>query len=401
MTVRTLKENTNERLDWKDQLSEIKGNFQPPPPMSPQEWQTFKKRMKSSVEKAAVALELSPIVLANRLKSMGITINRRRKLTTKDYIPLIKRFKADFYQQNLKYFKEFLPPPSRDNKHVHVGSSKIEKKGQVLRAKPMEQRYVPVIEIKNLLVNWENVHFEDFAIVIKDGINYSMPFAFSEARKSFKFLKKYILGLKREPLQVIMIGNKIISIENLEQLKDLVTILKVRNEFIEQFKKSVPVSIKSILKIIEPLSVHFLVEVAKANTEDFNFIDYLTEKQAPEYKPIPVFEIIPTGQTFHSEDTFIFTIRIGSTYYLIWESTLPGRATYIFTATAESYEETVQQIYDYIASAQKAKRMKLRKKDEQAAEMNCLTYITHSSFDHWKEKLERVIMFSGLFSQSI
>ncbi|PIG96371.1 hypothetical protein CS542_08880 [Pedobacter sp. IW39] len=67
-------------------------------------------------------------------------------------------------------------------------------------------------------------------------------------------MKKYILSLKREPLNVLEIRSKI---KNIEQLKDMVTILKVKHEFLEQFEKEKSVSIKSILKFIEPLSTTF------------------------------------------------------------------------------------------------------------------------------------------------
>ena len=194
------------------------------------------------------------------------------------------------------------------------------------------------------------------------------------------------------PLEVQFLGNQIKQIKNRELLKEVVTTLKVRDEFITQFEKQKSVTVKTILALIRPLGSFFLAEIAKSRMEEIDCVEYLTQSQDSEFKPVPAFEVISNGHIVTTEDTFIFTISYQGRLYLVWQSTLHGRATYMFTTNLEDYEETIQNIYDYIASHQKAKRMKLRKKDLQVGDLNCIAFITHSSFEHWKEKLTQAIL---------
>ena len=63
----------------------------------------------------------------------------------------------------------------------------------------------------------------------------------------------------------------------------------------------------------------------------------------------------------------------------------------MFTTDLDRYELAVQNIYDYIASNQKAKRISLRIEDAHISEMNYGIFITRCSFENWKEKLNKLI----------
>jgi hypothetical protein len=384
--------------NWKDQLSQIKKTLPIPEPTAQvkKEWKRYGRDLSPTLIKAAAQLRTSvDMILAycyDHKISLDITSYQQR-IKPKHFALMIKNFDPRTY----RYFEFYLQDKAiqQVKQPVKQGSKPPRLRKKVILVEPAE----PVKQIYNvstpscqwLEIGWSNVIFEDFNILVKYGNNYSRPFPIAESRKSFKFLKKYILSLKLEPLNVLLIGNQIKEVKNIEQLKDMVTILKVKHEFLEQFEKEKSVSIKSILTFIEPLSSSFLIEIAKASAEEVNCIDYLSELQDTNFKPVPAFEVVPHGNSMTTEDTFIFTVQSQMHLYLVWESTLNGRATYIFVTDSDHYEMTIQSIYDYIASHQKAKRMKLRKKDEHTAELNYHAYITHSSFSHWKEKLLKAI----------
>jgi hypothetical protein len=383
---------------WKDQLAQIKDTLPIPEPNAQvkKEWKRYSKDLSPTLIKAAAQLKTSvDMILAycyDHKISLDITSYQQR-INAKHFVLMIKKFDPRTYKYFEFYFQEKIIQQVKQPVNQTSKRPRTRKKAVLVEPdEPPKQIYNVLTPSSQWLeIDWSDVIFEDFNVLVKYGNNYSRPFPITESRKSFKFLKKYILSLKREPLNVLLIGNEIKEIKNIEQLKDMVTILKVKNKFLEQFEKEKTVSIKSILKFIEPLSTTFLIEIAKASAEEINCIDYLSELQDANFKPIPAFEVIPHGNSTSTEDTFIFTVRSKTHLYLVWESTLNGRATYIFVTDLDHYEMTIQSIYDYIASHQKAKRMKLRKKDEHTTELNYHAYITHSSFAHWKEKLLKAI----------
>lgn len=388
------KPDLKKEVTWKDQLLQVKEMLPPPRPLPEWEWDEFKKRLKPTFERASALLKVNQETVAIYLNSIGISPRdfiQNKPATGVAYIELYKKFAAAFYLQNKIHFDEYRLEVTKQATMALLAPRPVKKRApQVLKASPMRKNYAsPEPEAVWLDVAWENIYFDDYAVKIKTGQSYSHPYTVVESRRSFKYLLKYFLSLERELFRVLMHGNRVIKIENIQMLRDAVTILKVKHEFMEQFLAGKAANIKTILASLEPLSVTFLIEVAKAMADDASYFDLLTELQDHGYKPVPAYEIIPPGN--YSEDTFIFTTSRGQVLYLIWESTIPGRATYVFTADAESYEGVIQSIYDYIASYQKAKRMKLRRNDEQITELNYHAYITHSSFAHWKEKLLKAI----------
>lgn len=96
-----------------------------------------------------------------------------------------------------------------------------------------------------------------------------------------------------------------------------------------------------------------------------------------------------------NEDTFIFAVERRAQLFLVSESTVDGRATYIFKANIDTYVDVVHAIYDYIGSPRKAKRMSLRKRDADTTSLGYDGYVTHSAFDHWQQKLETVFNFNS------
>lgn len=393
-----------QKISWQEQLSQVKDEFPLPIP-SPQvkkQWKAYSKQLQPTLIRAAAQLRITSDALFNHIRTNRIfPVNgvHQQRLKTLDFIELIKKFDPKTYKYFEYYFQDLIVSEKQKEQKQFL-LKELQKKIKVDRNKraaitpPAVSRsfripYLPPPPISQRLeIPWNDVVFNDYTITIKFDVNYSKPYPIAESRKSFKFLKKYLLGLKLKPLSVLLAGNEIKEIENLDQLKNIVTILKVRNEFIEHFEKDKTVQVKSILDLIENLPSTFLTEIAKSAADQTECITYLSRQRDLRYKLAPAYEVIANGHSIVTEETFVFTIVREEVLFLVWESTLHGRATYLFATDEQSYEEALQSIYDYIASHQKAKRMKLRKKDLQVGDFNCVAYVTHSSFEHWREKLD-------------
>jgi hypothetical protein len=395
----------HEKISWQEKLSQVQDEFPLPlpTPQLKQEWKSYSRELQPTLIRAAAQFKISSNMLLTYIKVnkiFPIRTHKGPKLKRKDFVMLVKQFDPTTYRHFEYYFQDVIIQENLIEQKrwlkQHLKQPGFKKtKSPTSRPLPLYQPYsVPTPLSQWRQVNWTDIIFEDYAIKVKYDLNFSRSFPISESRKSFKFLKKYLLTLNREPIKILLVGNEIREIENISQLKDIVTILKVRQEFIEQFEKEKTVNAKSVLELIRALPTSFLVEIAKASSDDTICIDYLTEIQDARFKPVPAFEVISNGNSIVTEDTFIFTISNKEHLFLVWESTLHGRATYIFAANPNQYELTIQSIYDYIASHQKAKRMKLRKKNADVIELNYVNFITHSSFEHWREKLTKVISVS-------
>jgi hypothetical protein len=212
-----------------------------------------------------------------------------------------------------------------------------------------------------------------------------------ESRKSFKYLKKYIKNLQLPALSILLVGTEIREIKNAEQVKEMVTLLRIKEQLIEDFQNGKTITAVSMLEKIKSVSKQFLTQMAVAGNGELMCIEYLAAQLAENFKPIPAFEIIPSGNSVSTEDTFIFVIERQAKLFLVWESTVHGRATYIFKAALDNYIDVVQAIYDYIGSPRKAKRMALRKRGTETSNLGYDGYVTHSAFDHWQQKLEAVL----------
>lgn len=300
-------------------------------------------------------------------------------------------------QKHSKVKKKTINGPKSEKKRKDKAQKRGNVKTKMVIAKSIteEVRFSNIVTLKNtqqksIEVDWQDVLFDDFMIRVKYSPHFSGPFHVSESRKSFKLLKNYILSLRLNPLKIHLKGNEIIAIENINQLHNVVRILSIKSELIDNYRKEVTTNIRSVLDSIMGINTEFLIKLAKAKNEDI-CVDHLARLQDRSFKPVPVFEIIPTGNTFNTEDTFIFTITRKNRIFLIWESTVNGRASYIFTSKENDYEDILQSIYDYISSYQRTKRMKLRTKDNSASDLNYVTFITHNSFEKWKIKLNSII----------
>lgn len=383
-------------VDWRNALLQVKDKLPVPIASSDSNGNQRlrkSKKLRYSLGEAAIRFNISKDRLILYLNKLHI--HPTQKLKAREFLLLARRFDKAYYEENKQQFDQIIHPLGRKKKRLlkQPALSKVRK--AAAGDEKAFTRQIPFSKATPISqwveISWENVFFEDYAIKVKYSEHYSGPYHVSDSRKSFIHLRKYIAGANLQPLKVLLTGNTIQKIENADQLKTVFTFLRVQSEFIEREKNDKSVTVEEILKLIEPLSSAALINVAKAIAEESNCLEYLGTLQDVERKPVPAFEVIPSANSIVTEATFIFTLRNKGRLFLVWESTRKGKATFLFTTDLEHWTESIQAIYDYIASRQRAKRMKLRMHNPDMDKLKYQTIVTHTSFRHWQEKLGYII----------
>lgn len=115
--------------------------------------------------------------------------------------------------------------------------------------------------------------------------------------------------------------------------------------------------------------------------------------QGLDAKIIPVIEkrIFDFSNTELSERAFIFSVKQGSHYVLIWENVFDSRASHLFKCHENKYRNALQALYDYIASEKITnKREKLSRYRMDYFSNDVLSYIgcvNHTTPDEWERNI--------------
>ena len=128
-----------------------------------------------------------------------------------------------------------------------------------------------------LSIDWSDVIFCDYYILIKIGSNWTKKFPLAESRKSLNSIKN-IYEFKNIPKlvieKVLRIDNNIIKIQNIEVLYYCIEFFKFKNSFDKSSIKKTPPSIsrfkkftkcyyrKYISQIFTPKCFNYLCELA-------------------------------------------------------------------------------------------------------------------------------------------
>lgn len=408
--------------DWKDALNSIKTNIVGEKEKKKAHQKELENELRPYFNQAAYRLGISHQQLATEIKIFqpGLTdVLTDRRLKASTYAKLIKKHNPAYYQlfeSKLKsavkaekeYFQKkkestlklitadiketsvLIKAKRKPTKYEKRANKREQQKEKLVHPLPREVsvRMAPLPVSQWITVEWQDVLFEDFLIKVKYNGNLSHGYPVSESRKSFRFLRNYIKSLRLTALSILLVGNEIRQIKNAESVREMATLLRIKEQLIEDFQRGKPTTAVDMIEKIKSVSKHLLTQIALAGTGEVMCIEYLASQLAGGFKPIPAFEIIPSGKSLSTEDTFIFVLERQSKLFLVWESTVHGRATYVFKTDTDSYLDVVQAIYDYIGSPRKAKRMSLRKRDADTSNLGYDGYVTHSTFNHWQQKLE-------------
>jgi hypothetical protein len=247
-------------------------------------------------------------------------------------------------------------------------------------------------KIHQATIDWKKIKFENHQIRIIINGHFSEPFPFSDSRDSYEFLKTYILKADLKPLSFSIFGNKIVSVESSNELNTVIQILSVQNEINCYFNDFESTTIDKILSKLNIISNQHLFDFFKLKQRS-SFLSLLCEQQSTEYRIIPTTEILLSNdKTVSEEDTFLFTIKTSSKVYIVWESTVINKATYIFQTSGSSYPNDIQNLFDFIASKQNYKRRKLRHAIKTKGNpFKSIGVIQHLNTDTWKEKLKNIL----------
>lgn len=230
---------------------------------------------------------------------------------------------------------------------------------------------------KRIVVSWSNVLFDDFKIRISDSNIIYEPIEFKDSKKSFEHLKPFFQKLNLKEIVCIVTGRKIMEISNLDEIYNTIQIFNFKNLTLN-YSSYNP---SDLLERINKLKNKITISVTKLNCKT-DYLSHLININHKDYKIIPLLE---NGEL--NEDSFIFTLKTSYKIYLVWESCLDRKATYIFESKPDEYKETVVTIVKFILS-EKTTRMDLRQSfiRENLNNINC-ELIYHDSFKDWKQKL--------------
>jgi hypothetical protein len=329
----------------------------------------------AKIDKQIPASTPQPLYLKSIARKYGLIEQSVIKfLKSKGYILKMVKGKIEITQEMLRLIKGDLP----NHQSKFQGNHKV---------------FVQNINGNNgleLSIQWKDLVFEDYQVRVRYNGSISNPYLVKESRKSFKYITKYIQNLELDPLQVLVKKNTVVKIQNIEKLNEVVRILKIKKELVDNYYTETSTNIQSVLKHLETVPNAFLRQLAQSRSIRAS-IEYLCDLHDDHFKIIPAIEIINSGSKFIEQDTFIFTVMKQPFVFLIWESTVKGKATYVFKCLESEMENKLQELFDYISSDSNAKRIKLRNKLLDQDELNSAIAINHSKFENWKVKVKSIL----------
>lgn len=238
------------------------------------------------------------------------------------------------------------------------------------------------IKTKKIIFTWDNVIFEDFKIRLIHSNRIYGPIQLKDSKKSFEYLKPYFRKLNLKEIVCMVKGNEITEISNLEEIYEIIQVFNFKNIILNfsEYKTS------DFQESINKLKNNVIISITDL-TNKSEYLNYLINLNTINFKIIPLLE-----NNHSDEDSFIFTIKNNNVIYLVWESCLEKKATYIFSTTTKEYTQTLIKIAKFILSEQTT-RIDLRQNfiRENLNEIKS-ELIYHNNFKDWKGKLTKKLL---------
>lgn len=236
-------------------------------------------------------------------------------------------------------------------------------------------------EIQNtkILVEWEDVTYENgFILIILKGIAYKSYF--KDSQKSFNIFKPYFSHSKT-PKIVVQVNGKEITVLNEE-------IILYHFKLFKQSSKnfgSVDIASNPFNNWKEYTKDYYQKKLSHLFVTDS--LKKLFLLSNPIESIIPVAEVTKDIKgKIQFIDSFLFHIS----NYIVWESTEPSRATYIFYL-GTSKQEIIQYIFDYISGDTISKRDTLIKSKNLQKQLRFKTRVFHTDFSLWLNQLKNAL----------
>ena len=229
---------------------------------------------------------------------------------------------------------------------------------------------------KTYSVKWEKVRFENGALraTTPEG---TFACSFSQSRQSYNLFISAIVE-RVPPLKVRVFKIKPAEILKTADLSVVFQFLAIKDA-VKNNDTGVLMKLPSLLEgLPKQYQQLFLPEGRN------EYIKFLVEKQADDYRFIPVFE-----HGADIDDAYLFTI-LGKRLLIVWENLSPNTATFVFPCTKNNYKEVLQRIYDYACSDVAYKRMRLHPNSLDPIIGLKYDILYHNDFELWKEQLNNL-----------
>lgn len=236
-------------------------------------------------------------------------------------------------------------------------------------------------EIQNtrISVDWDNITYENGFILIKvKSIAYKSYY--KDSQKNFNIFKPYF-SHSNTPKIIVQVNGKEITVLNEE-------IILYHFKLFKQSSKN----FGSIDTTSNPFNNW------KEYTKDYyqkklNYLFVTVTLKKLFLLSNPIASIIPVAEVTKDVkgkilfiDSFLFHIS----NYVVWESTEPSRATYIFYLGTNE-QETIQYIFDYISGDTISKRDTLIKSKNLQKQLRFKTRVIHTDFSLWFNHLKTAL----------
>ena len=229
-------------------------------------------------------------------------------------------------------------------------------------------------------IPWSEVEFQDGGLIIDANSENRLFIPFPASKKVFNLFSA-AFDDRIPPLHILVHSKNPIEIVETPELDEVFRFLSIQNE----------IKLGSFFKHKELFD--FLIHSKTDFHQSFlpkdktPFIQFLVEKQAADYRYVPMFE---TGG--EEEDSFLFTIRGASVLYIVWESLRPNTATYVFPVDYSNYEKLLQALYDYACSDIEYKRRRIHHGVIDALHGVKGVIVNHLDFQQWRTELDTLFV---------
>ncbi len=227
-------------------------------------------------------------------------------------------------------------------------------------------------------VGWDKVVFQDGRLLLDIGQDRKMACPLYQSRQTYNLFREAFIQ-RVPPLQVRIHSKLAPEIIKTPEFQEVFVYLQIRDDIrLGVFSRRLDLA-------------KFLVK-SKVNFQDTfitkdrgPYIQFLVEKQAPDYRFIPVFE-----KALDREDAYLFTLK-GTRTYIVWENINENTATYVFPISKGSYESLLQAIYDYASSETDYKRMRMHYgQSVEIMGVSC-RILYHNDLNQWKREIASLL----------
>ncbi len=240
-------------------------------------------------------------------------------------------------------------------------------------------------ESVRIQIEWRNIQFYDGALTILNQSNIS-KYLDLRCREIYNLIIPFFDRNNIVP-PYFTIKNNIIQLIEINQFFKLLDLGLEIMPFIDFTFDKIDRSISS-----EYMSHKDFARIVDSIRDNHNeHIQYLSSIQSVNHKIIVVDENSGAVKLENREPGFVFTFTNKKTSYLVWESTIISKATYIFKLEIDSYEDSKDALIAYIKSNILFKRDRLSKtNDKYGRILGFANKLIHRDYRMWETSLKSI-----------